>query len=174
MTTIITIELRSLRTENWQSSWKTNNEKNKLVVDLWKSSQHLWGDNQPLQEPRIDESKDIKTSCTKRVHWELGLMTSTMIATIHRKSFRWSPNQDSSMKKSWVEISHDHRIGGFNYLILERKTLRGSYTNKNAIIPPQMIRRKNCTWKCKRKNTWGAPTGILKNTWEWITSLMDH
>ena len=46
------------------------------------------------------------------------------------------------MKKSWVEISHDHRIGGFNYLILERKTLRDSYTNKNAIIPPQRIKEE--------------------------------
>ena len=57
------------------------------------------------------------------------------------------------MKKSWDEISHDQRIGGFNYLILERKTLRGSYTNKNAIIPPQRIKEEQMHWKCKRKNT---------------------
>ena len=46
------------------------------------------------------------------------------------------------MKKSWVEIPHDQRIGGFNYLILERESLRGSYTNKNAIIPPQRIKEE--------------------------------
>ena len=57
MTTIITIELKSLRTENWRSSWKTNNEKNKIVVGLWKSSQQIWGDNQPLKETRIDWEK---------------------------------------------------------------------------------------------------------------------
>ena len=46
------------------------------------------------------------------------------------------------MKKSWVEISPDQRIGGFIYLILERKTLRDSYTNKNVIIPPQRIKEE--------------------------------
>ncbi len=46
------------------------------------------------------------------------------------------------MKKSWVEISHDQRIGEFNYLTVERITLRGSYTSKNAIIPPQRLKEE--------------------------------
>ena len=41
-----------------------------------------------------------------------------------------------------LQISHDQRIGGFNYLILERKSLRGSYNNKKAIIPPQRIKEE--------------------------------
>ena len=55
------------------------------------------------------------------------------------------------MKKSWVEKSHDHRIGGFNYLILERKSLRGSYTNKNAIIPPQRIKEEQLRIEMQEK-----------------------
>ena len=55
------------------------------------------------------------------------------------------------MKKSWVEISHDQRICGFNYLILERKTLRGSYTNKSAIITPQMIKEEELHFDMQEK-----------------------
>ena len=62
-----------------------------------------------------------------------------------------NPNQDSSMKKSRVEITHDHRIGGFNYLILEIKSLRDSYTNKNAIIPPQRIKEEELHFEMQEK-----------------------
>ena len=55
------------------------------------------------------------------------------------------------MKKLWVEISHDHRIGGFNYLILEIKSLRDSYTNKNAIIPPQRIKEEQMHLEMQEK-----------------------
>ncbi len=55
------------------------------------------------------------------------------------------------MKKSWVEISHDQRIGGFNYLMLERKTLRDSYTNKNAITPPQRIKEEELHFEMQEK-----------------------
>ena len=46
------------------------------------------------------------------------------------------------MKESWVEMSHDHTIGGFNYLILEWESLRGSYTDKKAMKPPQRIKEE--------------------------------
>ena len=78
------------------------------------------------------------------------------------------------MKKSWVEISHDQRIGGFNYLILERKTLRGSYTNKNAIIPPQRIKEEQMHLEMQDKKNLRFSNRILKNTWEWIETLMNH
>ena len=86
-----------------RSCWKNNNEKNKIVVGLWKSSQHIWGDNQPLKETRIDwEKQDMNNFLHQEDTLRTWINDKHHDSTIHRKIFRWNPNQDSSMKKSWV------------------------------------------------------------------------
>ena len=72
------------------------------------------------------------------------------------------------------KISHDHRIGGFNYLILERKTLRGSYTNKNAIIPPQRIKAEQCTRNGRERILEVLQQESWRTLWERIETLMNH
>ena len=79
----------------------------------------------------LGSNKTCKTSFTKRIHWELGSLISTMIATTHRKSFRWNPIQDNYKKETM----------GLHISFLTN-SFRDSSWIKNAITPSQKIREK--------------------------------
>ena len=102
----------SLQIRIERSCWKINNETNKLVVGLWKTSQdyevttgHKWKPLIWLRAP-----KRWKTSSTKMIERLLGSLISTTIATFLREGFRWNMTQDNSNEEvDWSKRSLERR-----------------------------------------------------------------
>ena len=121
MTTCATNEIESnLRRKDWMELLrKFNNEKNKLVVDLWITSQKLWGDNQPQTEMIwvAEKNEEMQNSTSKEYGDLIALrdekkryLNSTnkilmntwrvdQIIKNHREELRWQKDDEIEWRK---------------------------------------------------------------------------